>query len=115
MSHDPGTQTNIFRIRASLSARPLGRGKCISVIVQNPLMNADNTPNAVDILLGDGAVQGILLLPGQNSSELFTDDLKDIYVRVRTGATETDVVVIMHRFPTPIRTIKDTTGRTIRK
>lgn len=83
MPHDLGAQTNVFRIRAGVSARQLGRGFIVSVIVQNPLTNADLSPNILSILVGDGAAQAILLLPGTQTPELFTADLKDVYVRIQ--------------------------------
>lgn len=118
MPNDLGTQTNVFRIRAGLSARSLGRGKIVSVRVLNPLQNANLSANVLTVLVGDGGAQAIPLLPGQETNELFTSDLKDIYVRVAAAVeidpgpppvivSSTDVVVTAHRYPKPVRNIYD--------
>lgn len=110
--HDQGTQTVIVRHRVTLSASPLGRGEIVSVIVHNPLSNADNTPNVLEVLIGDDASQIYDLLPGANTPELFAVDLKDLYARVRVAVgevepvDETDIVLIIHRYAEPVRPVK---------
>jgi hypothetical protein len=108
ITNDLATQTVFYRVRAGLSARPLGRGEVVSVIIRNPFTNANNTPNVLEVLVGDGATQAYDLLPGANTPEIFTADLKDIYVRVRVAVdlvNETDLVVIAHEYAEPVRNV----------
>lgn len=105
-ANDKGAQSVIFRLRVGLSAMPTGRGEIVSVTVVNPLINADSSANALTLWVGDGAAQCLPLLPGQNSPELFFNDLRDCYVRVAAevaGVNQTDAVIITHRYPTPVR------------
>jgi hypothetical protein len=104
--NDPGAQSVIYRLRVGLSASPTGRGKIVSVIVVNPLINADLSGNVLTLLVGDGASQPYPLLPGEKTVELFFDDLRDCYVRVAAAVgpvNETDAVLIVHRYTTPVK------------
>lgn len=91
-------KTHFFRVRALVQAKALGRGDMIKVILHNPFFQADNvTPNAIEVMIGDGSQQILLLIPGQSSPEIYAEDLKDIYLKVRTGAVETDIVCLCYR------------------
>lgn len=103
---DAGSQSVIYRLRVGLSASPTGRGQIVSVIVLNPLTNADGSGNVLTLLVGDGGSQCYPLLPGEKTVELFFNDLRDCYVRAAAavgGVVETDAVIIVHRYPTPVR------------
>jgi hypothetical protein len=93
-------ETNFYRVRARLNAHSLGRGEMIKVIIRNPFFNADGTANNLDILVGDGSGQLFEVLPGSSTPEIYAEDLKDLYLRVRAtiaGISETDVAVLCYR------------------
>lgn len=105
---DLGTQTVFFRVRVTLSNKEIGRGAIVSVIIRNPLTNADLSPNALQIWVGDGGNQIYDLLPGANTPEIFAADLKDVYVRVMAAVEEvdeTDIIVIAHRYAEPVKDV----------
>lgn len=105
-ANDAGAQSVIYRQRVGLSAVPTGRGRIVSVIVLNPLVNEDGSGNVLTLLVGDGSTQCYPLLPGEKTVELFFNDLRDCYVRAAAAVgpvVETNAVIIVHRYPTPVR------------
>lgn len=73
----------LFSIHVTANPSEVGRGKCIALVFQNPLLQADDdTANTAMVRIGDGAAQPWLLLPGQESPIFYAEDLKDIYTRV---------------------------------
>lgn len=91
-------ETKFFRVRARVNSHSVGRGEMVKIIIHNPLTNADGTANNVEVLIGDASGQIYDLLPGANTPEIYAEDLKDLYLRVRPpGVTETDLVVLHYR------------------
>lgn len=88
--------THFIQARADVQAQPLGKGRIVSVIIQNRLNNMDGTGNNVEIMVGTGTGQIWQGLPGAQSPEIFARDLEDIYIRVRTGVTAVDVPVLVY-------------------
>lgn len=106
-----GNKSVFMQTRVTLTGRPLGRGKCYSVFIRNPLTNPDGTNNTVTVLVGDGGMQIWDTLPGQQTPEIFCSDLKDVYVRLLTpeggpAPSPCNVAVIVHRDAAPTRDIK---------
>lgn len=89
--------TDFIQARADVQPQPLGKGRIVSVIIQNRFNNMDGTGNNVEIMVGSGTGQIWQGLPGAQSPEIFARDLEDIYIRVRTGVTACDVVVFVYR------------------
>ena len=72
-----------MRVSATQNPHPLGRGECIGVIFQNPLLDVDGeTSNDAQVWIGNSTDWIWLLIPGQESPIIYAEDLKDIYVKL---------------------------------
>ncbi len=88
-----------LRVLVSLNAKQLGRGEIIAVIFQNPLLLPDGNANPVVVAIGEGGGQPWQLLPGQESPIIYAEDLKDIYLKINSGATETEINCLIYTKP----------------
>ncbi len=78
-----GLESVFFRVGATQNPQPLGRGECIGVIFQNPLLGVDGvTPSTGSVWIGNSTDFIWLLIPGQESPLVYAEDLKDIYVKL---------------------------------
>ncbi len=94
-----GLVTEFIQAQANTLPQPIGKGRIVAVIVQNRLnnINTGTTGNNTDIMIGFGAGQIWQLLPGQESPVIYANDLEDIYLRTRTGASAIDVAVMVYK------------------
>ena len=94
-----GLVTDFIQAQADVQPQPLGKGKIVAAIVQNRLNNIDatNSGNNTDVMVGFGTGQIWQLLPGQESPVIYARDLEDIYIRVRTGVTAVNVTVMVYK------------------
>jgi len=88
-------KTVISRVQAQENAKELGLGRCLAVIVQNPLSNSDGSGNTTEIMLGDRAAQPYQILPGQETALLYCERLEDLYIRKRTAAMPDAFVTVI--------------------
>lgn len=77
-----GLESVLFRITATPNPKAIGRGECIGVIFQNPLLDAASDPNTGQVWIGNSTNMIWLMLPGQESPVFYAEDLKDIYVKL---------------------------------
>lgn len=78
-----GLETIFFRVAVNQNPKAIGRGECIGVIFQNPLMDVDGeTPNTALVWIGNSTDMIWLMLPGQESPLVYAEDLKDIYAKL---------------------------------
>lgn len=78
-----GLESVLFRIAATANPKQIGRGECVGVIFQNPLLDVDGvTPNTGQVWIGNSTDMIWLLIPGQESPLIYAEDLKDIYVKL---------------------------------
>lgn len=95
--------TEFSRAKVRVQASPLGKGRMVSVIVQNTLNNMDSSSNNSEIMLGSASGQPYQLIPGQESPEIYANDLEDVWARVRdtdaigTAGTPCDVTLIIYK------------------
>ncbi len=79
-----GLESVPFRIRVTANPAAIGRGECIGVIFQNPLLDADGeTSNTASVWVGNSTNMIWLLIPGQESPLFYAEDLKDIYAKLK--------------------------------
>ena len=96
----PGSlETAFFQARADVQPRPLGKGACVAVIIQNRLNNIDGTGNNTELMVGWGTGQIYQMLPGQESPIIYVRDLEDIYVRTRSTLNDADPAVLVDAEP----------------
>lgn len=78
-----GLESVMFRVTATANPHAIGRGECVGIIFQNPLLGVDGTtPNTATIWFGNSTDQVWLMLPGQESPLYYAEDLKDVYVKL---------------------------------
>ena len=99
-------RTDFYTARARVQPTSLAQAKgagVLAVVFQNRLTNLDGTPNAIDLMIGTGGSgSGVwMLLPGQESPVIYTANLNDIWVSVRTGAVEVEFVYLCYRVAKP--------------
>lgn len=84
--------TDCYQFQAATVAKAIGRGAIVKVIIRNPLTTPAGTPNAQEIRVGNATGQHYDLLPGANTPEWYAEDLKDIYVKSLTAATDITII-----------------------
>lgn len=97
--------TEFIRAHVGVQPRPLGKGKIVSVHVQNTFNNMDSSPNNQEIMIGGATGQPHQIIPGQTSEEIFANDLEEVWARVRDQVVEdetvrgtpVDVTLIIHK------------------
>src|SRR6185436_14163376 len=78
-----GLESVLFRVAATPNPKAIGRGECVGVIFQNPLLDVDgSTPNTGQVWIGNSTDMIWLMIPGQESPLFYAEDLKDIYVKL---------------------------------
>src|SRR5258705_2186320 len=75
-------ETVFAHVIAGISPKAIGRGEMIAVIIQNPLILADGTPNNSTLFVGSASNMIYFMLPGQESPIFYAEDQKDIYVKL---------------------------------
>ncbi len=78
-----GLESILMRVEAIANPHPVGRGECVAMIFQNPLLDVDGeTTNNAQVWIGNSTDAIWLLIPGQESPVFYAEDLKDIYVKL---------------------------------
>lgn len=75
-------ETIFSRFQAGIGPKALGRGEMISIIVQNPLTNADGSANTSELFFGSASNMIYFMIPGQESPLVYAEDLKDLYIKL---------------------------------
>lgn len=79
---DSDLETIFSRFQVGIGPKALGRGEMISIILQNPLTNADGTNNTSELFFGSASNQIYFMVPGQESPLVYAEDLKDLYIKL---------------------------------
>lgn len=78
-----GLESIFMRVQATPNPKAIGRGECVGVIFQNPLLDVDGTTtNNAQVWIGNSTDFIWMLIPGQESPLIYAEDLKDIYVKL---------------------------------
>lgn len=92
-------ETVFIRARSRVQPSALGKMRMVSLVIQNTFNNMDGTANTSEIMVGNATGQPWQLVPGQQTPEIWADDLEDVWTRVRDTnvGTPVDVTVIIHK------------------